>query len=218
MPKSREQAKPKDLDLERFAQPHGAPRGLLIHYILFKIASKPSHGYELLQDIEEKTQGAWRPGAGSVYPLLKKLVSSGYIQSESSRRVNTAQHVYHITPKGKKHVEEARKIFSNANQRWGFMARIFTDMISPKDLSRFCIDGSRMQFDVAREAIESKIEGISPSEAEFMLKEYTLNLQRQLDWTSTMLQKLPKAEQISVPTRLSANREEKLRIASRKVN
>jgi DNA-binding PadR family transcriptional regulator len=198
MPKTQREAKPKDLDLDRFAQPHGAPRGLLMHYILFRIASKPSHGYELLQDIEEKTEGAWRPGAGSIYPLLKKLVSSGYIKPESPKKVATDQHVYHITPKGKEHVEKARKIFSNASQRWGFMARIWTEMLPPDGLSRYCIDGSKMQFDITREVIESKIGAVSPSEAEFMFKEYALNLQRQLDWTSAMLQKLQKTEPISV--------------------
>ena len=54
---------------------HSAPKGLLRYYILHKIAQKPIHGYEIIQDIDSKTEGAWRPGAGSLYPILKKLVS-----------------------------------------------------------------------------------------------------------------------------------------------
>src|SRR5207249_11975248 len=47
------------------ARLHSAPKGLLRHYILHKIAQHPLHGYEVIQDIESRTEGAWRPGAGS---------------------------------------------------------------------------------------------------------------------------------------------------------
>src|SRR3989454_929546 len=87
-------------------RPHGAPRGLLMHYALYKIAQRPSHGYELLQDIESRTEGAWRPGAGSIYPMLKKMVD------------------------------------------------------------------------------------LAPSDARFILKEYALNLERQLDWANSTLNKV----------------------------
>src|SRR5438552_3272151 len=60
---------------------HSAPKGLLRYYILHKIAQKPIHGYEIIQDIDSKTEGAWRPGAGSLYPILKKLVSEGLIKA-----------------------------------------------------------------------------------------------------------------------------------------
>ncbi len=70
----------------------GAPRGMLLHYILHSISLKPKHGYEILQDIDGKTDGAWRPGVGSVYPILKKLLANGYIQADektASRRKGT---------------------------------------------------------------------------------------------------------------------------------
>src|SRR6266480_4188987 len=61
---------------------HSAPKGLLRYYILHKIAQKPIHGYEIIQDIDSKTEGAWRPGAGSLYPILKKLVTEGLIKAD----------------------------------------------------------------------------------------------------------------------------------------
>lgn len=185
MPRNR-----KDLDLERFAKPQGAPRGLLLHYILYKISQKPSHGYELLQEIEEKTEGAWRPGAGSIYPMLKKLVAQGYIKAESHRKLQTSQKVYHITPKGQIHVAKTKEIFSNAGHRWSSMRKIFIDMLEPKDLSKFFVEGAKMHFDATREVVDSKIGALPPAEAEFILKEYALNLQRQLDWTSEILKGL----------------------------
>src|SRR6059036_2703158 len=82
--------------------PQGAPRGLLRHYILHRIAEKPAHGYDILREIASKTEGSWRPGAGSIYPILKELVGEGYIRAESPKKAGTSQRVYGITQDGKK--------------------------------------------------------------------------------------------------------------------
>jgi DNA-binding PadR family transcriptional regulator len=42
------------------------------------------HGYEMIKEIEERTQGAWTPSAGSIYPMLQLLEEEGLIQSEES--------------------------------------------------------------------------------------------------------------------------------------
>jgi len=185
----------KELDLDRFARPQGAPRGFLVHYILFRIALKPAHGYELIQDIEEGTRGAWRPGAGSIYPLLKKLASHGLI--EPAKNLETGQIVYQVTEKGKLHVQKAREVFSESSEKWVTMRRIFVQMLEPKDLSKFFVDGTKMHLEITREVMESKLDGVSFSEAEFILKEYSLNLERQLDWASTLLKKVQRSHAVA---------------------
>ena len=203
LPRTSETSGPRD-----FAKPQGAPRGLLLHYILYKISLKPAHGYEILQDIEEKTEGAWRPGAGSIYPMLKKLVQQGYIKAES-KSVETSLRVYRITPKGRRNVQEAKEMFANAGQRWSAIRRIFIEMLATKDISKFLVDGARVQFDVAREALESKIHEIPQSEVEFILKEYDLNLQRQLDWSRDMMNKLKRTGSVAVPSIRTPERKSK---------
>ena len=42
------------------------------------------HGYEMIKEIEERTQGAWTPSAGSIYPMLQLLEEEGLIQAEES--------------------------------------------------------------------------------------------------------------------------------------
>jgi DNA-binding PadR family transcriptional regulator len=194
----------RDVDLARIAKPQGAPRGLLLHFILHKISLEPSHGYEILQEIEEKTSGAWRPGPGSIYPMLKKLVSQGYIKSESSRKVKTAQRVYQITPKGKAHIQKIRKIFTNAGERWSSLARIFIDMLEPSDLSKFFVEGSKKQFEIARETLESRIDRLRTEDAEFMMKEYALNLQRQLEWCNAVLRGLRRGHVVETEARIAS--------------
>ena len=200
----RMQGKHKDLDLERFAKPQGAPRGLLLHYILYKISQKPSHGYELLQEIEDKTEGAWRPGAGSIYPMLKKLVAQGFIKAKSPNKLHPSQRVYHITAKGKLQVNGMKDSFSNAGHRWISMRKIFIDMLEPKDISKFFVDGAKMQFDATRDVVDSKIDAIPSNEAEFLLKEYSLNLQRQLDWSNEVLQGLKQTNPAHAEAKISS--------------
>jgi len=193
----------EDFDLERFAKPQGAPRGLLLHYIMFKISVKPSHGYELLQDIEEKTEGAWRPGPGSIYPLLKKLVAHGYIVADSSKKLETSQRIYRITPKGMERVEKAKEVFGTAGQKWRAMSRIFLDMLEPKNMAKFCLDSSKSNFEITREFLESKLVFVSPSEADYILNEYSLNLKHQQDWTTELMKKLQKSEPLVASSKIS---------------
>ena len=187
-------------------RPQGAPRGLLFYYILHKISSKVTHGYEILQDIDSKTEGAWRPGPGSIYPMLKKLETDGMIKSDSKRGIATEQRIYHITPTGEKKLQETKEMFANAGKKWGSMARIFMEMIDPKDLGKFFVDGSRQQFQIAQETLESKLGVVPPLEAKFILKEYSLNLERQLTWAQSFLGNLDnknlisKEESIPVPS------------------
>ncbi|GGO84501.1 hypothetical protein GCM10012280_16130 [Wenjunlia tyrosinilytica] len=42
------------------------------------------HGYEMIQEIGERSGGAWRPSPGSVYPTLQLLEDEGLITSEES--------------------------------------------------------------------------------------------------------------------------------------
>jgi DNA-binding PadR family transcriptional regulator len=49
----------------------------------------PGHGYELIQRLEAKTNGAWRPSPGSVYPTLQLLEDEGLVRSteQDAKRV-----------------------------------------------------------------------------------------------------------------------------------
>jgi DNA-binding PadR family transcriptional regulator len=40
------------------------------------------HGYEMMQELEGRTGGAWRPSAGSIYPTLQLLEDEGLVRGE----------------------------------------------------------------------------------------------------------------------------------------
>ncbi|MEJ8645225.1 PadR family transcriptional regulator [Streptomyces sp. MS1.HAVA.3] len=60
-----------------------ARRGDVRASILALLADRPMHGYEMIQEIGERSGGAWKPSPGSVYPTLQLLEDEGLITNES---------------------------------------------------------------------------------------------------------------------------------------
>jgi DNA-binding PadR family transcriptional regulator len=61
-----------------------ARRGDVRTAILALLAERPMHGYEMIKELEERTDGAWTPSAGSIYPTLQMLEDEGLIRGEES--------------------------------------------------------------------------------------------------------------------------------------
>ncbi|MET8503224.1 PadR family transcriptional regulator [Streptomyces sp. NPDC015232] len=60
-----------------------ARRGDVRASILALLKDRPMHGYEMIQEIGERSGGAWKPSPGSVYPTLQMLEDEGLITSAS---------------------------------------------------------------------------------------------------------------------------------------
>jgi DNA-binding PadR family transcriptional regulator len=69
--------------------------------LLRLLAEEPRNGYQLMQAIEERSEGLWRPSPGSVYPTLAQLEDEGLVRSveaEGARR-------FELTDSGREHLE-----------------------------------------------------------------------------------------------------------------
>ena len=64
-----------------FGRPARARRGNVRAAILSLLAEQPRNGYQLMQDLEARSQGAWRPSSGSVYPTLAQLEDEGLVET-----------------------------------------------------------------------------------------------------------------------------------------
>ena len=66
-------------------------RGEIRPLILAVLAAKPTHGYEIINELQAQSGGRWRPSAGSVYPTLQQLADEGLVTSEDvdGRRIYT---------------------------------------------------------------------------------------------------------------------------------
>ncbi|MGC9975023.1 MAG: PadR family transcriptional regulator [Gaiellaceae bacterium] len=63
---------------------HKARRGDIRTAALLLLAEEPRNGYQIMQEIEERSQGVWRPSPGSVYPTLQQLEDEGLVRSKES--------------------------------------------------------------------------------------------------------------------------------------
>jgi DNA-binding PadR family transcriptional regulator len=92
----------------------GFEHGKLRLVLLKLIAEKPSHGYELIKAIEERTGGSYAPSPGVIYPTLTMLEEMGHIaldDSDGQRKLCT------ITAAGKKHLTENKAALDDMEAR-----------------------------------------------------------------------------------------------------
>ena len=74
-----------------------ARRGDVRAALLTLLAEEPRNGYQLMQEIERRSDGVWRPSPGSVYPALQQLQDEGLVRSEEQEGSRT----YHLTDAGR---------------------------------------------------------------------------------------------------------------------
>jgi DNA-binding PadR family transcriptional regulator len=61
------------------------------------------NGYQFIQTIAERTDGVWRPSAGSVYPALQQLEDEGLIETATGQ--DDRRRMYTLTDAGRQYVE-----------------------------------------------------------------------------------------------------------------
>jgi DNA-binding PadR family transcriptional regulator len=107
----------------RFGGPGGpgGPRGRRMRRgnvraaILLLLEEEPRNGYQVMQEIEQRSEGAWRPSPGSVYPAFQLLADEGLVRSEARDGGN----VFELTEAGKAYLGENREQFGNPWQKAG---------------------------------------------------------------------------------------------------
>jgi DNA-binding PadR family transcriptional regulator len=75
--------------------------------VLVLLAEQPMHGYQLIQEIAERSGGVWQPSPGSIYPVLQQLEDEGLILIKQTE----GRKVANLTEAGRAYVEENRAEF-----------------------------------------------------------------------------------------------------------
>jgi len=99
---------------------HKARRGDIRTAALLLLAEEPRNGYQIMQELEQRSEGVWRPSPGSVYPALQQLEDEGLIRSGQA----DGRKVYEITDAGRGHVEDRG---AEARPPWEEMTRDYSD-------------------------------------------------------------------------------------------
>ena len=80
-------------------------RGNVRAAILALLAERPMHGYEMIQELEARTEGLWRPSPGSIYPTLQLLEDEGLVTGEESE----GKRRFSLTDAGRAEAEEIER-------------------------------------------------------------------------------------------------------------
>ena len=126
-----------------------AQKGYIRMGVLMLLNKKPSHGYELMKEINSRTKGFWQPTAGGVYPILRDLEKCGYIKGHWETQ-NRRLKIYKTTQSGdailKHAIVKQSEIFTNISGLFNEFARevlnvqTTTKMPMPSPFSAFLED------------------------------------------------------------------------------
>lgn len=78
-----------------------ARRGDVRAAILAVLAERPANGYQIIQEITERSGGVWRPSPGSIYPTLQQLQDEGLVTADDSG----GRRSFRLTEEGREYVE-----------------------------------------------------------------------------------------------------------------
>jgi DNA-binding PadR family transcriptional regulator len=97
------------------------------------LAEQPRHGYDLIRAIEERSNGAWTPSPGSIYPMLQALEDEGLIAIDSVDGRKNAS----LTEDGlawvAEHPDEAATLFSTEGSPEGSSGQIRAEIMALRD-------------------------------------------------------------------------------------
>jgi DNA-binding PadR family transcriptional regulator len=85
-----------------FGRGRKARRGDIRTAALLLLAEEPRNGYQIMQEVEERSEGVWRPSPGSVYPALAQLEDEGLLRTEEA----DGRKLFALTDAGEAYVRE----------------------------------------------------------------------------------------------------------------
>jgi DNA-binding PadR family transcriptional regulator len=86
-------------------------RGEVRSAILALLTEEPMHGYQVIQELSERSRGLWRPSAGSIYPTLQQLDDEGLAHAEE----RDGRRVFSLTDAGR---DEAANLPAKSHTPW----------------------------------------------------------------------------------------------------
>ncbi len=137
--------------------PHSMPRGFLRILIMSLLKSDELTGSEMMEILEDRSDGRWKPSPGSIYPMLDSLKEDGFIEvaSEIGRSKK-----YKITPAGSDHFRNISRRKRDMEHKTRLSRVLWLHLLNPSDRVHFHLSGIL----AAVEFLEESIEELSSSE------------------------------------------------------
>jgi DNA-binding PadR family transcriptional regulator len=152
-------------------------RGIIFFIILTMAKDGPIYGNQVSNLISERTEGAWKPSAGSIYPALERLKRRGLIESYKE----DGKVMYRITDKGSAFVSKIRERHFERSPISKFMGKLWMDVMGPEERTRFILNSAQHTADSLKENLENIRNGLgNPRQFEVFLMTYELELEKTL--------------------------------------
>jgi DNA-binding PadR family transcriptional regulator len=96
-----------DMVWSLFGRGQRARRGDVRAAILALLAERPYNGYQIIQELEQRSNGVWRPSPGSIYPTFQQLEDEGLVTAEAGSA--GSGRVFRLTEQGQAYIKEHAK-------------------------------------------------------------------------------------------------------------
>lgn len=152
----------------------------------------PIYGNQVSNLISERTDGAWKPSAGSIYPALERLKRRGLIESYKE----DGKVMYRITERGSSFVAKIREKHFERSPISKFMGKLWMDTMGAEERTRFILNSAKHTADSLEENLEGIRKGLGdPRQYELFLMTYELELEKTLDILRDARKKLIKSKE-----------------------
>lgn len=128
--------------------------------ILKLLEERPSHGYEIIKELEQRSKGFYVPSPGMVYPAMTYLEEIGHATVE----VDGARKLYVISELGKEHLEKNRETveamlsqFARVGERMDKLRRAFNADSDEEDFGSGRERGLARELKNARHALKAAL-------------------------------------------------------------
>lgn len=95
-------------------------------FILLSLTERPRHGYSILKNVEEMSDGRVRLSTGTLYGAIGRLLEGGCIERFKEEDSSRGRQAYRLTPRG-------RQILREEVSRLKQLTRVASLCMAPKE-------------------------------------------------------------------------------------
>ncbi|MGY5853135.1 MAG: PadR family transcriptional regulator [Candidatus Thorarchaeota archaeon] len=132
--------------------PHSIPRGFLRFLIVSLLRSDELTGTEIMDILETRSEGRWKPSPGSIYPLLESLTEDGLLEIASEKGRSKK---YRITEAGREHFKMTAHRKGVLDHKTRLSRVLWLQLLSPADRVHFHLSGIQHAVEFLDETIDS---------------------------------------------------------------
>lgn len=155
------------------------PRGFLKLVIARLLQSNEMSGTGIMDVLEERSEGKWRPSPGSIYPMLASMKHEGLIEAVGAGgRIST----YRLSDKGQ---ERFREVFRRKNQvedRTRLHRLLWLQLLDPNDRAYFHMNA----VSIAAEALAADMPQLTESQRRKLISRIEKAIERLGQLASSM--------------------------------